>query len=254
MFEQATLTSVPASKRVWTTLLGIAGQALLVTFAIVAPMLFPQALPRAAAMAINLVAPVPPPPPVKRDVVRRAAVVTRLPRTAGPVYEPPAVPQHPPSIVVDEPPAANFGVVGGIGDRNSNGREGGVPGGINDFLAQVQVPPPRVIEVPRPVQVKPPAVTPILRVSQGVQMARLIHRVDPVYPALARNMHVQGTVELVGVVGIDGHMRQLRVVSGHPLLAPAALKAVSQWVYEPTQLNREPVEVEAPISVHFLLN
>src|SRR2546428_215065 len=78
--------------------------------------------------------------------------------------------------------------------------------------------------------------------------------VEPIYPTLARQMRIQGVVQIDAVVAVDGHMRELRVVSGHPLLAPAALEAVRQWIYEPTVLNGARVEVSAPITVNFKLN
>ena len=80
-------------------------------------------------------------------------------------------------------------------------------------------------------------------VSQGVQAAKLIRQVNPAYPALARQARVSGTVRLTAIIGKDGAIRNLAVMSGHPLLAPAALEAVRQWLYQPTLLNREPVEV-----------
>jgi protein TonB len=92
------------------------------------------------------------------------------------------------------------------------------------------------------------------KVGGLVHLARLVHRVDPVYPPIARQARIFGAVELTGVIGIDGHIRELRVVKGHPFLAHAALEAVRQWVYEPTLLNGETVEVIAPITVNFLLN
>jgi protein TonB len=67
-------------------------------------------------------------------------------------------------------------------------------------------------------------------------------------------MRVSGTVELVGVIATGGRIRELKLLSGNPLLAPAALEAVRQWVYEPTLLNGEPVELIATISVIFRLN
>jgi protein TonB len=85
-------------------------------------------------------------------------------------------------------------------------------------------------------------------------MARLIHRVEPLYPPLARQMHVSGVVELVGIIATNGRIRELKLISGNPLLAPSALDAVRQWVYEPTLLNGEPVELVATISVTFRLN
>jgi periplasmic protein TonB len=87
-----------------------------------------------------------------------------------------------------------------------------------------------------------------------VHPARLLHRVEPIYPPMARTARISGTVELTGVIATDGRIRELRVSSGHPFLAQAALEAVRQWVYEPTVLNGEPVEVIAPITVHFRLN
>lgn len=80
-----------------------------------------------------------------------------------------------------------------------------------------------------------------------------IHRVEPRYPALARQIRLAGTVQLRAIIGIDGAVRKLEVESGHPLLAKAALDAVHQWRYRPTRLNGEPVEVETTITVIFEL-
>jgi TonB family protein len=87
-----------------------------------------------------------------------------------------------------------------------------------------------------------------------VKLAEPVYRPEPPYPALARQMRISGEVELEGVIGIDGHLRELRIVSGHPLLARAALQTVSQWIYKPTTLNGDPVEVVAPIKITFHLN
>jgi protein TonB len=95
---------------------------------------------------------------------------------------------------------------------------------------------------------------PCIRISGGVKMARILHRVEPVYPPLARHARISGTVELEGIIGTDGRLRELRVISGHPLLVRAAIEAVRQWVYEPTMLSGEPVEVIAPITVSFRMN
>lgn len=90
-------------------------------------------------------------------------------------------------------------------------------------------------------------------VSKGAQLAKLIHQVKPVYPIVAKMARVSGTVQLVGVISKDGTIRNLQVLSGHPLLVRAALEAVSQWIYRPTTLSGEPVEVTAPIEVNFIL-
>jgi len=104
-------------------------------------------------------------------------------------------------------------------------------------------------EVQKP---KPPSGP--LRVSEGVQLAKLVHRVMPVYPPLAKSAHISGVVHLVGIISKDGTIRDLKVISGHPLLTKAALDAVSQWVYKPTLLSNEAVEVIAPIDVNFTLS
>ena len=81
----------------------------------------------------------------------------------------------------------------------------------------------------------------------------LIHQVKPTYPPLAKQARIQGAVVLQAVIGKDGTIQNLRVVSGHPMLTPAAIDAVKQWRYKPYFLNGEPVEVETQITVNFTL-
>ena len=93
-----------------------------------------------------------------------------------------------------------------------------------------------------------------LHVSQGVQEAKLIHRVMPRYPALASQTREFGTVHLVAIIGKDGRVSSVQVLDGPVFLRQAAVEAIKQWVYQPTLLNGQPVEVIAPIDVHFTLN
>jgi protein TonB len=74
-----------------------------------------------------------------------------------------------------------------------------------------------------------------------------------VYPRLAQATRVQGVVVLEAVIALDGSVKSLRVISGHPLLNQAAVEAVKQWLYRPTLLNGEPVEVATTITVTFTL-
>jgi protein TonB len=92
-----------------------------------------------------------------------------------------------------------------------------------------------------------------LRISEPIQQAMLIYRVEPRYPPLALQIRLEGTVRLHAIVGRDGVVRDLELLSGHALLAPAALDALRQWRYRPTILNGEPVEVETYITVIFQL-
>ncbi len=108
------------------------------------------------------------------------------------------------------------------------------------------------VPAPPPAEAKPAPAAPV-RVSEGVQAAKLLRRVLPEYPQIAKIARVQGVVQLVAVISRDGTIQELRVVSGHHMLVPAAVAAVRQWVYRPTLLSGQPVEVIAPIEVRFQL-
>jgi protein TonB len=92
-----------------------------------------------------------------------------------------------------------------------------------------------------------------VRVSSGVAQGLLIRQVNPVYPPLAKTARVEGRVILQATIGKDGTVENLRLISGHPMLAPAAIDAVRQWRYKPYYLNSEPIEVETTITVNFTL-
>jgi TonB family protein len=96
---------------------------------------------------------------------------------------------------------------------------------------------------------------PRLRVTIGgnVQKAKLINKVDPVYPDEARDKRIEGTVVLNVVLGTEGNVVRIAVMSGHPLLVQPATDAVRQWRYQPTLLNGEAVEVDTQINVIFSL-
>jgi protein TonB len=146
------------------------------------------------------------------------------------------------------PPSGGVGVVGGVPGGMPGGTPGGVIGGIISNIPVAAPPPPPVV---KPVEAKP--VIQRLRVGGNVQEAKLTKKVVPAYPALARSARISGVVRFNAVIGIDGHIQNLQLVSGHPLLVPAAQAAVSQWVYQPTLLNTEPVEVMTQIDVNFTL-
>jgi TonB family protein len=95
---------------------------------------------------------------------------------------------------------------------------------------------------------------PRIRVGGNVQSAKLISQARPIYPPEAKDARIQGKVELMAVIAKDGTIKQLEVISGHPLLVPSALEAVKQWVYQTTLLNGEPVEVQTQIDVNYTLS
>jgi protein TonB len=82
----------------------------------------------------------------------------------------------------------------------------------------------------------------------------LLHRVEPLYPIIAQRGHIQGTVQLKAIISRDGTIENLQLVTGHPMLVPAAIDAVKQWRYRPYILNGEPLEVETVVFVNFHLN
>ena len=92
-----------------------------------------------------------------------------------------------------------------------------------------------------------------LKLSEPVIQAQLISRIEPRYPPLARQLHLSGTVVLHAIIGRDGNINGLEVVSGSPYFVQAALDAVRQWRYRPTLLDGDPVEVETTITVLFRL-
>jgi protein TonB len=83
--------------------------------------------------------------------------------------------------------------------------------------------------------------------------AMLIHRVEPVYPPLARQIHREGRVELRAIISTDGTIQSLQIVSGDPIFLRSALDAVEQWHYKPTILNGQPVEIDTYISVVYTM-
>jgi TonB family protein len=83
--------------------------------------------------------------------------------------------------------------------------------------------------------------------------ALLVNRVKPEYPSIAKTIGLSGTVLLRAVIGTDGEVHSLEVLSGNPILAQAAYAAVRQWRYRPTQLDGQAVEVETQITVNFVL-
>ncbi|MBI4876972.1 MAG: energy transducer TonB [Acidobacteria bacterium] len=252
MFEQMLAVEMESGHRGWSLLASLAGQTVAIGVAVLLPLIFPEALPR-VRLAEFFTEPPPPPPPsvqIVATVIERAIRQTQV--VAGQLIAPVRMPDKAAMIIDEAPPApaasAGFGVPGGIG----------VPGGtgtsvLSRVLADaVAPPPPPVVQAAKEPAAPPPPAR--IKVGGVVQQAKIVSQPMPVYPPLARTARIQGVVQLQAVIGRDGRIRELRAVSGHPLLIPAALAAVRQWVYHPTLLNGEPVEVDAPIEVNFTLD
>ncbi len=93
-----------------------------------------------------------------------------------------------------------------------------------------------------------------IRIGANVQESSIVRSVPPIYPPLAKQARIQGTVRMNAVIGKDGKVENLTLVSGHPLLVNPAMEAVRQWEYKPTLLNGEPVEVITTVEVSFSLS
>jgi protein TonB len=236
MFERAMLN--PAPVRRWAVTVGMAGEVFLVSAALMAPLIWPRILPR-AEIVTSILSPPAPVAAFKNPVATPPRPVRRWFNT-GLFYRPSAAFQT--AAMVNDLPAPEVGVEGG-----SDGPRSPLAGLLDSVL--------RPSTPPKPVPAAPPA-TPVpaapalIRVSGPVQAALLLRRVEPQYPLAARQARISGTVELSGIIGTDGRIRELHVTSGNPWLAQAALEAVRQWVYQPTLLGGKPVEVLTTIQVN----
>jgi len=159
---------------------------------------------------------------------------------AGKLVAPKAIPKDIKIIKEEEAPPDMGGMAGGVPGGVAGGSMGGVIGGVIGGAGSGAPPPPKVT---------PKRVT----VGGNVQAARLVNKVQPMYPPLARQTRISGTVKLHAIIGKDGTVTRLEVQSGHPLLVQSAQDAVRQWRYQPTLLNGEPVEVDTEIDVIFSL-
>jgi protein TonB len=157
---------------------------------------------------------------------------------------PKTIPKDIAMIKEEDLPPPSSGVVGGVAGGVPGGSMGGVLGGIVGAVPTAAPPPPpkAVVKQTR------------IRVGGNVQAANLIRKVVPVYPPLAKQARIQGTVRFQAIIGKDGTIQNLQLVSGHPLLVANAQQAVSQWIYRPTLLNGDPVEVVTTIDVNFTLS
>jgi protein TonB len=235
MFEDSTFEStgrIRTRSRGWMIATLALNSSILLALILV-PLIYPEALPQ-QAIAFLMAVPPPPasPPPVARQPVRAASETT--PALEDPFVAPRQIPSNI-AKVNDTGPAPSSPI-------GSLDADTGVPGGIGDaFRSQIA---PRVVH---------PAPTGPVRISSGVAASIAIERALPVYPAIAREARVEGTVVLAATISKSGTVENLRVVSGPAMLQQAALDAVKTWRYRPYRLNGDPVAVETTVNVVFNL-
>jgi protein TonB len=257
MFEQSIVRSASKAKRLWAASLGMTGQAVLVAGMVLAPMLWPEVLPKASLTMLLPQAPVGDHGSRKEEAARpHHGMRTFRPSPFNNGLIQPRVIPVAVAALIDTPDAPDIGGGSPIGIGVPGGTGIGDPFGIPGGTGVAPVKPPAPTPTPTPVEHPKPAPAEIQRVQVGigVRPPRLVNRVEPQYPPIARTAGISGVVKLTGVIGVDGRIHELSAVSGNPLLVPAALGAVRQWLYEPTQLNGKPVEVITEIVVTFTLN
>jgi periplasmic protein TonB len=247
MFDAIIRENTARTRRPLAVALSFAGQVVLVTLAVIAPLLHTETI--APGHLLRIIS---------------------APRRLGPVHvfteRPPAGVYHQsaglrvftdhvfrqpaeiPSAILPEMKGPSPDLLAGLSGPAIPGDPNGVPYGATMDLAQISRPePPKLTSPPVPVTRAP------VRVGGKVQAAKIVHQVTPAYPPLARQARISGIVRLEAVISRSGTIESLQVMSGHPLLTQAALDAVRQWVYQPTQLNGQPVEVLTQIEVNFKL-
>ncbi len=244
MFESLLQSSpVPRNRSKRTLAASLFAHAVLVAAIIVAPLIYYQAIPGHELLTFlaspppTPAAPPPPPPPVSAS--QPELQVVRVDPAQW--IEPQRIPDRIPPAMEDIPILQNL--EGMSAPPGPGGGRGFVPIPHAEALIGVPTDPP-----PPPAIPKEP-----LRVVSTLQASRLVHRVEPEYPELARRTRVQGMVLLQVTVNERGLVSRVDVLRGHRLLNQAAVDAVRQWRYSPTLLNDEPVPVIATVTVTFVL-
>jgi periplasmic protein TonB len=236
MFEDSLVESSGrlSARRPWATAASFAVQSAVIVSLLLLSLVYTESLP----IRRWIITPEAPPPPPSAPVMR--SVVSSAPSTASasnvltvPREIPPNIPQIRDELPTNPIPPGTMGVVLNSVPDDSFGT-------VTKLLRNA---PPA----------SPKLAASKVRVSSGVAQGLLIPQVNPQYPPPARLARIEGKVVLQALIGKDGTIQNLHVISGHPMLTEAAMDAVRQWVYKPYYLNGEPVEVETMINVNFTL-
>lgn len=242
MFEQTFIESTGKTKKASAVASAFVVESILLIAVIVIPLMLTEGLPK-GFMSDMLTAPSAPEKPKPPEAPPPETVKVKVPPKQfdmDKLMAPTKVPQKVAEIVDDpgvELPSASQ-VAGAMPTT--------APLGNIMKAAPPPPPPPKAVE-------KPPTPSRI-RVGGNVAAASLIRKIQPVYPQLAKQARVQGSVHFTAIIGKDGTIQNLQLIGGHPLLVQAAQDAVKQWLYKPTLLNGEPVEVVTQIDVNFTLS
>ena len=252
MFDELIESShSPEKGRSRTFFLSLMVHAVLLAVVLLIPLVYYQGLPQYELLTVLAAPPRPLPPPGPPSLPASSppagdeVQIVRL--DPDKFMEPEEIPEEipPPAEEIPIVSVHNWGPGEGIPGGDPNGTEEGVQYGVvsSQFGGPFRGPPP-----PPPPEPREP-----IRVSDGVQNSRLIHKINPVYPELAKRARVSGIVLLQVTVDERGLVAGIKLIRGHPLLNQSAIDAVRQWMYSPTLLSGEPVPVIATVTVNFVL-
>jgi protein TonB len=240
IFRESLIASGKSRRRnPWATAGALGFQLVLLLAVIVIPLFHTDPLPKRETLTMLYLQPPP------------AAGVNptsfQAPKPAS-TYTPTSTGITAPVHKTQEAPPAPVGTTGGVVGGVPSGVVGGVPGGA--FSEMLNSAPSVAVlaksAVPTPAK--------RMRIASRVAEANLIHDVAPQYPPEAGRARIEGTVVLMAVIGTDGSVQDVRVESGLPILAQAAIDAVRQWRYKPYMIDGEPVEVDSRITINFNLS
>ncbi|MGC2163176.1 MAG: energy transducer TonB [Silvibacterium sp.] len=236
MFEDSLVESTGRirTRSRWYAIGSLVLEMALLTVLIFIPYLYPAALPKEALSSLLIA---PPPPAAPASMPHAPATHPASPVQIAELTAPSAIPHHVANADDTSPTPPGIGTEP-IGTGSSQ-----VPGATFPLGS---TPPPPVVTPPKP--------SGPIRVSAGVAAGHLLTPIQPVYPMIARDARIQGTVMIEAVISQQGFVEKARVVSGPPMLAQAALVAVNRARYQPYRLNGEPVEVETTINIIFTLD
>lgn len=235
----------PGKRGTGSALTSLVVHSLVLTMVLLVPLVYTESLDVQALTSTWLMAPPPPPPAPPPPPSPEAMKMVKRVRPALPTEKLIAPTSIPKEIlrIVDRTDTEldTVGVVGGVVGGVPGGQMGGIIGGVIGGIAVPKPPPP------------PIPLSEAIRVGGKIRPPRQIRRVEPLYPDIAKQARIQGNVRIDAIIDTSGRVVEMKVLSGHPLLANAALSAVQQWLFEPTLLNETPVPVVLEVTVTFRL-
>ena len=224
------------SQRGWITLASFTAQTLAAATLLVLPLLYTEALPRMHSVVEPILSP---PRAAASSGIRRPTNQPNHPAITALIVIKPTSRQIKLSTAQNPEPPVDINRLGVPGGTSNRWSENPVINSIANSASNFALPPTPTRQAPR-----------VSRMMEG----NLIQRVQPLYPPLAKQAHIQGQVVLRAVISRNGMIENLQVLSGHPMLVQGAIDAVKQWRYRPYFLNGEPVEVETQVTVNFVLS